>query len=188
MNWFLEKYKAILRTIGIIEIGIITIMLVSILILIIVQIIMRSVFNEPNAWAEEASVYLFIWITMIGASAALKMMRHITIRTFVSSLNKKLGFFIRITIFSMIMIALVIIIINIPRIIKVEMISNTVCLPIEIPRAFFFSIPLLISMVSMTIVFLYYLLSTIYEFISDKPVTSIIQSNFLDDETEEEKI
>lgn len=34
------------------------------------QVVLRYVFNNPQAWSEEISRYLFIWITAIGIASA----------------------------------------------------------------------------------------------------------------------
>ncbi len=34
------------------------------------QVVLRYIFNNPQAWAEEISRYLFIWITVIGIASA----------------------------------------------------------------------------------------------------------------------
>lgn len=188
MNQILKRTKQVFRAIGIGEIVITTIMLVMILAVILVQVFMRKVFNQPNAWAEEIAIYLFIWITMIGSSIAMKMQRHITIRTFISALSKIPQFIIRIAVQVIMVWVSIFILIQIPKILRVEFMSNTVALPINIPRAWFFSIPLLYSMISLSVILLYYIISTVNEFLGGTALTSILDPEMLEMEDEMEEI
>jgi len=43
------------------------------------QVVLRYVFNNPQAWAEEVGRYLFVWITFLGAAAAFARDTHIRI-------------------------------------------------------------------------------------------------------------
>lgn len=43
------------------------------------QVILRTVFNNPQAWAEEVSRYLFAWIVFLGAATAFARDTHIRI-------------------------------------------------------------------------------------------------------------
>lgn len=43
------------------------------------QVILRTVFNNPQAWAEEVSRYVFAWIVFLGAAIAFGRDTHIRI-------------------------------------------------------------------------------------------------------------
>lgn len=43
------------------------------------QIVMRSIFSAPFVWAEEVSIYSFIWFLYIGASYAVRERAHIRV-------------------------------------------------------------------------------------------------------------
>jgi hypothetical protein len=66
--------------------------------------------------------------------------------------------------------------------------SNTVALPINIPRAWFFSIPLLYSMISLSVILLYYIISTVNEFLGGTALTSILDPEMLEMQDEMEEI
>lgn len=64
--------------------------LVSVLILMTVTgVFMRYVLNNPLKWTEEASLALFVWFTLLGASSAMKKKLHISIDFFVEMLPEK---------------------------------------------------------------------------------------------------
>lgn len=41
------------------------------------QVILRTFFNEPQAWAEEVSRYIFVWVVFLGAAIAVYRDTHI---------------------------------------------------------------------------------------------------------------
>jgi C4-dicarboxylate transporter DctQ subunit len=41
------------------------------------QVILRTFFNEPQAWAEEVSRYIFVWVVFVGAAIAAYRDNHI---------------------------------------------------------------------------------------------------------------
>lgn len=41
------------------------------------QVILRTFFNEPQAWAEEVSRYIFVWVVFVGAAIAVHRDNHI---------------------------------------------------------------------------------------------------------------
>jgi TRAP-type transport system small permease protein len=45
--------------------------------LVLVQVVLRYVFNAPLNWTEEASIFLMIWMTFVGAGVALRRGGHI---------------------------------------------------------------------------------------------------------------
>lgn len=187
-NTILRRARGILRYIGVTELVIASVMLAGILAVILVQVLMRTVFDRPNAWAEEAAVYLFIWITMVGASVASKMQRHITIRTFVSSLPSPAKFFIRLFVYLAMLAAMAVVLLSMPRILRVEMMSTTVAFPVRLPRAWFFSIPLVYSLASISVVTIYYAVALLGDWSSGNEPGPILGSSFLELQAEEEEI
>jgi TRAP-type C4-dicarboxylate transport system permease small subunit len=45
--------------------------------MVAVQVVLRYVFRAPIPWVEEATVFLMIWMTFIGAGVALRSGAHI---------------------------------------------------------------------------------------------------------------
>lgn len=52
------------------------------------QVILRYFFNAPQTWAEEVGRYLFVWITLIGASVSVARDNHIRLDAIVNMLPK----------------------------------------------------------------------------------------------------
>lgn len=44
-----------------------------------IQVLLRTVFNNPQAWAEEVSRYLFAWIVFLGAAVCFARDTHIRV-------------------------------------------------------------------------------------------------------------
>ena len=51
------------------------------------QVLWRYAFNNSLVWTEEASRYLFVWMTFIGAALGLKEGTHIRITAFVDGFS-----------------------------------------------------------------------------------------------------
>ena len=45
------------------------------------QVLMRYVFNDPLTWSEEAARYLFVWVSLVGAGAAVGRSAHYGMET-----------------------------------------------------------------------------------------------------------
>jgi TRAP-type C4-dicarboxylate transport system permease small subunit len=54
------------------------------------QVIWRYVLNEPLIWSEEAARYLFVWLSLIGASLAVKEGAHYLLDAMAEKLPAKL--------------------------------------------------------------------------------------------------
>jgi TRAP-type C4-dicarboxylate transport system permease small subunit len=51
-------------------------LLVTFVCVLFAQIVSRELFNHSISWAEEASVYMFVWFVFLGASHAARMGAH----------------------------------------------------------------------------------------------------------------
>ena len=51
------------------------------------QVIMRYVFSNSLSWSEEFARYVFIWISWVGASYAVREGGHFRVQMFVNALN-----------------------------------------------------------------------------------------------------
>jgi TRAP-type transport system small permease protein len=49
----------------------------AIVVLTFAQVVLRYFFNNPQAWAEEVSRYLFVWITFLGIAIGFAKDMHI---------------------------------------------------------------------------------------------------------------
>lgn len=56
-------------------------------VLVFVQIIMRYVFSNSLSWSEELAKYIFLWLSWIGASYAVKERAHFRVEMFANLLK-----------------------------------------------------------------------------------------------------
>lgn len=66
----------------------------------------RYVLNDPIQWAEEASRYILIWMTLIGASVAIKERRHVNLTSIVDRLPTRVAVAIELVLY-LIVVALI---------------------------------------------------------------------------------
>jgi TRAP-type C4-dicarboxylate transport system permease small subunit len=59
--------------------GLASVLLAVAVLVVLMQIILRFGFNNPRAWAEEVSRYLFIWMVFIGCGIATARGSHIRV-------------------------------------------------------------------------------------------------------------
>ena len=116
-----------------------------------VQVVSRYFFNQPMAWVEELSTYCFIWTVFVGASIALKQDRHIAITALELCLSDAQKRWLKVLIWISILTFLLIMIPHGYKVMQVEVRSNSVSLPVDIPRMWFYSMPLTLACISMLI-------------------------------------
>ena len=61
----------------------------ALLIIGALQIISRYFFDLPIVWADEASKYLFVYMSMIGAAYAVHLNKHVAADVVLTKLNSK---------------------------------------------------------------------------------------------------
>jgi TRAP-type transport system small permease protein len=123
-----------------------------------VQVFTRYVLGRPLAWVEESATYAFIWMAFVGASLGLKQGRHILISTFGSRLPARAAAALRLLVWALVLGTLVVLVVQGIKVMGVESRSKTISLPIELPRSWFYSLPLTLSCASMALTSLYVLL------------------------------
>jgi TRAP-type C4-dicarboxylate transport system permease small subunit len=154
----LAQYKRLLDRIGAIEQGLGVALLGLIVTSITVQVFTRYALGRPIAWVEETATYAFIWMAFVGASVGLKQGRHILIATFGARLPPRAAAALRTLVWALVLITLVVLIVQGQKVMGVEGRSKTISLPIELPRSWFYSLPLTLSAASMSLTALYGLL------------------------------
>lgn len=58
-------------------------------ILVFIQVVMRYVFRNSLSWSEELARYIFLWLSWIGASYAVKERSHFRVEMFADMLKGK---------------------------------------------------------------------------------------------------
>ena len=119
--------------------------LVGIVLMISAQVLMNAGLGRPITWEQEAGAYALVWLTFIGASIALKQRRHVAIVSFVGKLPYRLKSFVRAIVLAFVLWTLYTLMRELTPIMAIEGRSTTVALPIDLPRSYFFSVPLMIS-------------------------------------------
>ena len=154
----LAHYKRLLDRIGAVEQALGNGLILLIVVAITVQVFTRYVLGRPIAWVEESATYAFIWMVFVGASLGLKLGRHILIETFGKLLPARAAAGLRTLVWILVLATLVVLVHQGIRVIGVEGRSKTISLPIELPRSWFYSLPLTLSAASMALTTVYLLL------------------------------
>ena len=87
----LAGYERLLDRIGAVEQALGIGLIVLIVAAITFQVFTRYALGRPIVWVEESATYAFIWMVFVGASAGLKLGRHIRITTFVGHLPPRVA-------------------------------------------------------------------------------------------------
>ena len=158
----LARYKRLLDAIGTVERGLGIALILFIVVAITVQVVSRYLLGRPIAWVEESATYAFIWMVFVGAGVGMKEGRHILVATFGSRLPPRFRAALLMLVWLLVMTTLVVLIVQGIKVMEVEGRSKTISLPIELPRSWFYSLPLTFSAVSM-------MLTAVYLFLRELP-------------------
>lgn len=82
------------RVLGTIESALLAAMMTAITGVTFAQVVARYLFENPLIWSEEVARYLFVWIVLIGAAAAVRSNEHFgldLLRRYFSPLRLVLG-------------------------------------------------------------------------------------------------
>lgn len=71
----MEGYKIVTK-------WVIVVFYIMMMCIMFMQVVMRYVFNSPTSWAEEASRYLFIWISYLAAAMGISRKVHLGVDYF----------------------------------------------------------------------------------------------------------
>lgn len=158
----LARYGRLLDRIGAVEQTFGIALIALIVVAITAQVFTRYALGHPIAWVEESATYAFIWSTFVGASVGLKRARHIVIATFGHRLAPRWGAALRALVWALIIATLIVLVVQGFQVIGVESRSKTISLPIELPRSWFYSVPLTVSAASMALTAVYLMLRELY--------------------------
>ena len=153
----LARYKRLLDRIGTVERGLGIALILYMVGAITVQVFTRYALGRPIAWVEESATYAFIWMSFVGASVGLKEGRHILIATFGAHLPPRRAAGLRALVWALVLLTLAVLVVQGWKVMGVEGRSSTISLPVELPRSWFYSMPLMLSSASMILTALYLL-------------------------------
>jgi C4-dicarboxylate transporter DctQ subunit len=79
-------------------------LLVAVTIIAVFGVYYRYVLVDPIQWAEEIARYILIWMTMIGASIAVKERKHVMLTSVVMRMPERMALIIEIVFFLIIIL------------------------------------------------------------------------------------
>lgn len=161
MDYTRRLVRTCLYHIGQIEMVIAGAILIGIVLMILAQVLLNAGLGNPITWEQEAGAYALVWLTFIGASIGLKQLRHVTIVSFVGKLPFRLRCAVRALVFVIILWTLYVLMRELSPIMTIEGRATTVALPIDLPRSYFFSVPLMVSCALMSITTLLFLVESV---------------------------
>nr|CAD6436942.1 TRAP transporter small permease [Rhizobium sp. Q54] len=132
----------LIRIIARIEISALTAAMVFIIASIALQTFTRYAFGRPITWVEEGATYAFIWITFVGASYGAKQGKLIKVELFSANFTENGLRNIAILSHAIILAGCTYLAWIAPTVIAIEGRSSTIALPIDVPRSWFYSVPL----------------------------------------------
>lgn len=165
----LSLYRRLLQLVGHLERALGVALIAAIVLTITFQVFTRYVLNRPIIWVEELAVYSFIWGALIGASLGMKHGRHVKIETFVGHLPARAQMASRVLVNLIILAVIWLLVREVGKVIAIESRSTSVSLPWPVPRAWFYSIPMMVSLVSMAATAIYYILADLAGFAGRQP-------------------
>ncbi len=153
--------RSALRWIGRIELVLASAILTGIVLMILVQVLLNAGRGNPIAWEQEGGAYALVWLTFLGASVGLKQMRHVTVVSFVGRLPPRARNAVRALVFAGIIWTLLALLRELGPIMEIEARSTTIALPVDLPRSYFFSVPLILASSLMLLTALLYFLEAV---------------------------
>lgn len=132
----------IMRVIARVEISALVVAMAFIIVSIALQTVTRYAFGRPITWVEEGAVYAFIWITFVGASYGAKQGKLIKVELFSANFSEEGLRKMAILSHAVIVFGCAYLAWIAPSVIAIESRSTTMALPIDIPRSWFYSVPL----------------------------------------------
>ena len=153
----MRQVKRLLETIMSLELlmgGVLIIIMVGIMVL---EVIMRYIFNNSIIWIQEFVIMIFIWMVMLGGSVASMTKTHVTITTFSQRLPAKWKHVLQVFVSLVILAVMVYLLKTLPASIAIQNKTKTSSMPLNIGKGHYYSTPLFIAVILMSITELYYL-------------------------------
>ncbi len=125
--------------------------------IMVAEVVMRYVFNNSIIWVQEFVILLFIWMVMLGGSAASMTKTHVTITTFSQRMPKRARQVLQLFVSLVILAVLAYLLRTLPTSIAIQNKTKTSSMPLNIGKGHFYSTPLLVAVVLMSVTELYYL-------------------------------
>jgi C4-dicarboxylate transporter DctQ subunit len=169
MSMRIEKifyiYKQFLKYIEKVEFMAGVVILIIVVAVITINVFSRYVLNRPIVWAEELSVYGYIWIIFLGSSIALRQEKHIMIPMYYDKWPLVMRKIIPLITYLCVILILSVLLVQGVKTAGFQVKQHTISLPIRFAKWYFFALPLIVSVVSMIITTIYQIMKQVYEII-----------------------
>jgi TRAP-type C4-dicarboxylate transport system permease small subunit len=153
----MSQLKRLLEAIMKLELLIGALLIITMVGIMVLEVIMRYIFNNSIIWVQEFVIMIFIWITMLGASAASMTKTHVTITTFSQKLPPRWKTALQVLVSLVIIAVLIYLLQTLPATIAIQNKTKTSSMPLNIGKGHYYSTPLLIAAILMFVTQLYYL-------------------------------
>jgi TRAP-type C4-dicarboxylate transport system permease small subunit len=170
MDLILRAAWRLLRAVRAVELTLGVGLLAAIVVMITVQVFTRYVFNRPIVWVEDVATFAFIWCVFLGAAVGLKDLRHIRIETFLARLDPRFAAVLHALLYLVILACCVLVARLAWDVMDTEARSLTISLPINVPRHWFYSVPLFCALVSMAATALYFVAAHLHHAMTGRAI------------------
>jgi TRAP-type C4-dicarboxylate transport system permease small subunit len=103
----LKRYSAFLNKLDKVILAILAALAAAMVIIMLYQIVLRYCFNSANVWAEELTRFMFVWMTTLGASVAIRHNVHLRVDLVVDFLKPRSRFILQIVTYTLILLFLI---------------------------------------------------------------------------------
>lgn len=148
MDALLRGWWRALAALRAVELWLAMALLAGIVVAITVQVVSRYGFDRPIVWVEDAATFAFIWAVFLGAAAGHKDLRHIRIETFLGRLPPAARALANALLQLVILGVAALVARYAWQVMETESRSETISLPVNLPRHWFYSVPLFAALVS----------------------------------------
>jgi TRAP-type C4-dicarboxylate transport system permease small subunit len=148
-------------------------LLVAIVLMIGIQVGTRYLMNQPIVWVEDVATFCFIWAVFLGAAAGLKELRHIRIETFLGRLPLRARALMEALLYAVVFACCVVVGWHAIDVMETESRSLTISLPLNLPRHWFYSVPLFVALASMALTAAYFVAAHLLEAATGRPPDAI---------------
>lgn len=99
----LNKYSAFLDRVDKVLLALLSVLAALMVAIILYQVVLRYCFSAANVWAEELARFMFVWLTTLGASVAIRRNVHLRVDLVVDILKPRSRYILQIVTYTMIL-------------------------------------------------------------------------------------
>lgn len=103
----LKQYSAFLDRVDKVLFVILAILSAAMVAVILYQVVLRYCFSAANVWAEELARFMFVWVTTLGASVAIRRNVHLRVDLVSDMLRPRPRYILQIVLYVMVLLFLI---------------------------------------------------------------------------------